>query len=97
MTEPVVGRHFVVLRVVQNIVSVDSPSTCNPLMNAFVRNPFLRELILQVFLCGLLKVGLLAVNMIYDMFCAVIVVSTERSGCYHEVSGLLDSVAEHIY
>jgi hypothetical protein len=92
-----VGRPFVVLCVVEDVVPVHSPPASNPLVNAFVQDSFLGQLVLEVLLRSMLEVGLLAVHVVYNTVVAVSVAATEGSSLHHEASRLLDCVAEHIF
>jgi hypothetical protein len=92
-----VGRPFVVLCVVKDVVPVHGPPASNPLVNAFVQDSCLGQLVLEVLLGSLLEVGLLAVHVVDNTVVAVGVAATEGSGLRHEAPRLLDCVAEHIF
>lgn len=63
----VVGGHFIVFGVVEDVVSINGPSASNPLVDRFVLDSLLGELEVQIMLRGVLEVGLLRVDLIFDV------------------------------
>ena len=63
----VVGGHFIVFGVVEDVVSINGPSASNPLVDRFVLDSLLGELEVQIMLRGVLEVGLLRVDLVFDV------------------------------
>jgi hypothetical protein len=63
----VISGHFVVFSVVEDIVSIDGPPSSDPLMDALILNAFPGQLVLEIVLRRLLEVGLLTVNLVFDV------------------------------
>jgi hypothetical protein len=84
----VVGGHFVVFSVVENVISINCPPSSNPLVNALILDTFLGQLVLNIVLGRLLEVGLLTVNLIFNVMVAtsVMVNCTKGTSTHHSSS-----------
>ena len=76
----VIGRILVVFCVVKNIVTINSPTSSNPLMNFFVENSFLRKLVLDVMLGRLLEGCVFAVYNIFHVMMVVMIAVASTKG-----------------
>lgn len=74
MAEPVVGGEFADFVIAENVVSVRSPSACNPLVQSLVEHSFLGELVGDVLISWDLELGVvdLAVHILVVIMMVVV-------------------------
>ena len=76
----VIGRVFVIFSVVENVVTINSPASSNPLVNFFIKNSFLWELVLNIMLGRLLECCVFTVyNIVHVVVVMRIVVTCSKS------------------
>jgi hypothetical protein len=77
--EPVVSRVLIGLIVIEDIITIDCPSARNPLMEPFIDDTFLGQLIVDVVLSGNLELSIFALALIIMMLFVTVVVTTTAS------------------
>lgn len=77
--EPVVGRVLVRLIVVEDVITVDSPSSSDPLVELFIDNTLFGKLIINIVLSGDLELGVLALALTIVMLLMSMIVTATAS------------------
>jgi len=77
--EPVICRIFVRNVIVENIITINCPSSSDPLVELFIYNTLLWELIIDVMLSGNLELGVFALALIIMMLLMAVIMSTTTS------------------
>ena len=65
-SEVVVGGVLVITSVIQYLITVNGPFTCNPLVELFIEDWLFRKLIGNIMLCRNLECSLLRVDCVFD-------------------------------
>lgn len=84
-----ISRIFVVFSVVKDVVSVNGPASSNPLMNTFVQDALTGKLIFQIMLSCVLKIGLLAVNLIFNCMMIIVMAMSGTKSTNTNIKGVL--------
>ena len=77
--EPVVSSVLIGLIVIEDIITIDGPSACNPLMELLIDDTFLGQLIVDVVLSGNLELCIFALALIVMVILVTLVVTTTAS------------------
>ena len=77
--EPIVSSILIGLIVIEDIITIDGPSACNPLMELLIDDTFLGQLIVNVVLSGNLELSIFALALIVMMLLVAAVVTTTAS------------------
>jgi hypothetical protein len=77
--EPEISRIFVGNVIVENIITINSPSSSNPLVELFIHNTLFGELIIDVMLSGNLELSISAIALVIMMFLMAMIMSSTTS------------------
>ena len=77
--EPEISRIFVGNVIVENIITINSPSSSNPLVELFIDNTLFGELIIDVMLSGNLELSISAIALVIMMFLMAMIMSSTTS------------------
>lgn len=79
--EPVIGRVFVRFIIVEDIISVNCPSSGNPLMKLLVDNSLFRQLEVKLLLSWVLELCVDMLSLIIMMLMMMLIVPMTMTAC----------------